>query len=177
MAAAVAKLERTAFTTSRILEFFSEKELTMQLGYERRWWPAVLVKELIDNSLDACETAEVSPRITVTVSPNSVIVEDNGPGLSEHIIERSLDYSVRVSDKHHYISPTRGQLGNALKCVWAAPFVADGEVGRIVIAAGDRVHLIQVSLDRIAQEPRIRHRVRHVRFVKLGQKSKFTGPR
>ncbi len=148
----------------------------MQLGYERRWWPTVLVKELIDNALDACETAEVSPKITVTVKPDSVIVEDNGPGLPEHVIERSLDYSVRVSDKHHYISPTRGQLGNALKCVWAAPFVADGEVGRIVIAAGDRVHVIRVSLNRIAQEPRIRHRVRHVRFVKTGTKVKIRWP-
>ncbi len=56
---AVARLERTAFTTSRMLEFFSEKELAMRLGYERRWWPTVLVKELIDNALDACETAGV----------------------------------------------------------------------------------------------------------------------
>ncbi len=30
---AVARLERTAFTTSRMLEFFSEKELPMQLDY------------------------------------------------------------------------------------------------------------------------------------------------
>ena len=42
---------------------------------------------------------------------------------AETTLERSLDYLVRVSDKAHYVSPSRGQLGNALKCVWAAPYV------------------------------------------------------
>src|SRR5205807_337463 len=72
---------------------------------------------------------------------------------------RSLDYNRRVSDKVHYVSPTRGQLGNALKCVWAAPFVAGGG-GRGVVEVEARGvhHRVEVSLDRIAQEPRIDHR-------------------
>src|SRR5690349_18117616 len=98
-----------------------------QLGYGRTLWPLVLTKELIDNSLDACETGNISPEISVTLEPDALTVSDNGPGIAPHIIERALDYHIRVSDKKHYVAPTRGQLGNALKCVWACAYVVDGE--------------------------------------------------
>ena len=150
-------LERTAFTTDRALEFFSEAELTTQIGYGRRLWPLVLAKELIDNALDECETVDEAPAITITLDSDALIVEDNGPGIPTGIIERSLDYHVRISDKKGYLSPTRGHLGNALKCVWAAPFVADGERGLVEVTAGGLLHRIEVSLDRIAQKPIISH--------------------
>ena len=118
-----ASLERTAFSTNRVLEFFSEKELQMQIGHSMQDWPVALLKELIDNSLDACETAVIEPQIQIGLESDSITICDNGPGLPAKILERSLDYLVHVSDKNHYISPTRGQLGNALKCVWAAPFI------------------------------------------------------
>jgi DNA topoisomerase VI subunit B len=121
------QLNRIAFTTDRTLEFFTESELRTQLGYGRELWPVVLVKELIDNGLDAGEATAVAPVITVTLEADAITVADNGPGISANIIEKSLDYYVRISDKKGYISPTRGQLGNALKCVWAAPFVVTGE--------------------------------------------------
>ena len=54
-------LQRTAFSTSRMMEFFTEKELRMQLGMDRWHWPVALTKELIDNALDACEVAGVAP--------------------------------------------------------------------------------------------------------------------
>jgi DNA topoisomerase VI subunit B len=154
-----AHLERTAFTTDRVLEFFTEAELTMQIGYGRRLWPLVLAKELIDNALDACETVDKAPAITLTLKRDALIIEDNGPGIPTGVIERSLDYQVRISDKKGYLSPTRGQLGNALKCVWAAPFVADGERGLVEVTAGGLLHRIEVSLDRIAQKPVISHAI------------------
>jgi DNA topoisomerase VI subunit B len=61
------QLTRTAFTTNRTLEFFSESELTTQLGYGPKLWPMVLIKELVDNALDACESTTVAPEITVTI--------------------------------------------------------------------------------------------------------------
>ncbi|MBD3343290.1 MAG: hypothetical protein GF353_29610, partial [Candidatus Lokiarchaeota archaeon] len=50
-------LNRTTFETSREMEFFTEKELRMQIGFSKEKWPVALVKELVDNSLDACESA------------------------------------------------------------------------------------------------------------------------
>jgi DNA topoisomerase VI subunit B len=124
-----AMLDRTTFQMSRLLEFFSEKELQLQIGFSPPEWPIALLKELIDNALDACETAGMLPAIEVTLAPDALSVQDNGPGLPVSTVERSLDYLVRVSDKAHYVSPSRGQLGNALKCMWAAPYVARGEQG------------------------------------------------
>ena len=40
-------LTRTAFSTSRTLEYFSERELVAQTGHTREWWPEMTVKEFI----------------------------------------------------------------------------------------------------------------------------------
>ena len=117
-------LERQSFSMSRELEYFTERELSMQLGEGKAGWPIMLVKELVDNALDACESKGIPPEIQVTVEPDAFTVSDNGPGLPVSVLRDSLNYQVRISDKAHYVSPSRGQLGNALKCVWAGPFVA-----------------------------------------------------
>jgi Histidine kinase-, DNA gyrase B-, and HSP90-like ATPase len=163
---AAPNLNRTAFITDRALEFFTEAELTTQLGYGRTLWPLVLVKELIDNALDACETGNTAPEIVVTLEPDALTVVDNGPGVPPEIVERSLDYHVRISDKKHYISPTRGQLGNALKCVWAVLFVVDGKHGLTEVSSCGLNHRIEVTLDRIAQKPVISHSTKP--SVKIG---------
>ncbi len=84
---------------------------------------------------------------------------DNGPGVPAETIRRSLDYSIRISDKAAYIAPTRGAMGNAFKVIWAAPFVATS-IGRAMAYAQDIVHRIDIRLDRIRQQPNIRHRQR-----------------
>lgn len=152
-----AVLTRQAFEQSRLLEFFSEKELQLQIGTSRQGWATALLKELVDNSLDACESASIAPVIEVSVEGNTIRVTDNGPGLSRDIIEKALDYSIRVSTNAAYVSPTRGQLGNALKCVWAAPFVINGEQGRVEVESVGIHHDIDVRLDHIRQEPVITH--------------------
>src|SRR5439155_13791838 len=95
------------------------------------------------------------PHIRTTIEDNAFSVQDNGPGLPVDTLQRSLEYDVRVSDKAYYVSPTRGQLGNALKCVWAAPFVVDGRHGCVEVASQDLLHRIEVSLDAIEQKPLI----------------------
>lgn len=163
-----ATLERTTFATSRLLEFFSEKELSMQIGFVRESWPHALAKELIDNALDAAEAAGVTPIIEVELAEDALTVRDNGPGIPAETVVRSLDYQVRVSDKNHYVAPTRGQLGNALKCVYAAAFLATEEEGHVEIEAQGLNHDIRVTLDRIAQEPAISYSVTETPDVRTG---------
>ncbi len=154
------ELNRTAFTTERALEFLSESELTTQIGYGRKLWPLVLVKELVDNSLDACESANIPAiEISVELESDSFTVTDNGLGIKPEIIEGALDYTVRVSDKKYYVSPTRGQLGNALKCVFAAPFVIDGDRGVVDIDTRGVRHHVEITLDRVGQKPLIAHNI------------------
>jgi DNA topoisomerase VI subunit B len=156
---ACATLERTTFRTSRLLDFASDKELVAQIGHAREAWPIVVLKELIDNAIDACEEAGIPPVVTVMVDACGIIVEDNGPGLPTDVIEDVLDFSVRVSSREAYVSPTRGAQGNALKTIVGMPFVLDGHRGRTVIEALGIRHTIELGVDRIRQQPTVDHRV------------------
>ncbi len=149
----MAELIRTAFETSRLMEFFTASELSMQMGQNEMLWPVVALKELIDNALDACENSGVAPKIGIEIEGNSMTVTDNAGGIPDAVIRSSLDYSVRVSDKSYYVSPTRGQLGNALKCIYAAPFVLSGQNGHVLIETRGVSYDITITLDRIAQKP------------------------
>jgi hypothetical protein len=162
------------FQTSRALEYFTERELGYQTGHSRHDWPQVILKELMDNALDACEDASVAPEIEVgsrceklrgaqlgqTYSLFSISVQDNGPGIEPGTIAKILNFLTRTSDKEAYVSPTRGAQGNALKTVFAIPYVlstANPPEGISEIESQAVHHTIKVKLDAVRQEPRIEH--------------------
>jgi len=150
-------LKRTTFRTSRLAEFCSEKELVSQTGHDVEDWPLVVLKELIDNALDACEEAGTASVIEVTVTDCSIVIADNGPGIPSETIEGMLDYTARVSSREAYVSPTRGAQGNALKTILAMAFAIDGESGETVIEAHRIAHCVTFSIDQIRREPKITH--------------------
>jgi DNA topoisomerase VI subunit B len=159
-----AQLQRATFRTSRLLDFFSEKELVAQTGHQAAEWPLVAVKELIDNALDACEEAGAAPRIRVAVNEHGITVTDNGPGIPPETVKSVLDYTVRASSREAYVSPTRGAQGNALKTLIGMPFALNPDIGAVldIDAKGTR-HVIRCAVDRIRQEPKIE---RHTEAVK-----------
>jgi DNA topoisomerase VI subunit B len=118
------KLTRVAFRVSRLMEFCTRRELQNQTGHGVREWPLVVLKELMDNTLDACEEAEVVPVISITVEPESVTIQDNGSGIKPGTVKSILDYTIRVSRREAYVSPTRGAQGNALKTILAMGYVS-----------------------------------------------------
>src|SRR5690606_2897258 len=129
-----ATLKRSTFTVSRAQEFFTARELHAQCGLPRLEWPMMIVKELADNGMDACEDAGILPELTIAIDDDVIEVHDNGPGLPRETLRRQLDFLTRTSTNSRYVSPTRGQQGNAIKTVLAAPFVADGEEGLVEVA-------------------------------------------
>jgi DNA topoisomerase VI subunit B len=162
------KLNRNTFSTSRLLDFCSEKELTAQTGHPPREWPLVVLKELVDNALDACEEADVAPVIVVTVDRRGITVSDNGPGVPPETVAGVLDYNKRVSSREAYVSPTRGAQGNALKCILAMPFVLASDRGRVDISARGILHEITFTVDEIRQIPVIEHKTQEARNGKNG---------
>src|SRR4051812_47306725 len=104
-----AKLHRTTFCTSRLLEYLGEDELTKQTGHARDEWHLVFVKELTDNALDACEAADIDPVICVAADATGISVQDNGPGLPEETLNGAMDFAVRVSNRAGYVAPDRGR--------------------------------------------------------------------
>jgi len=150
-------LERVTFKTSRLAEFCGEKELTAQTGHPKEEWPLVILKELVDNALDAAEEAEIAPEIHIEVSTErgEIVIADNGPGIPAETIEGVLDYASRVSSREAYVSPTRGAQGNALKTIVAMPFALDGARGTTVIEAHGLAHRIIFEMDPVRREPRV----------------------
>lgn len=144
------KLNRTTFKTSREMDFFSEKELVTQTGHEVSEWPLVIVKELIDNALDACEEHTITPVITVAADASSITISDNGPGIPESTLAAALDFTIRASSREGYVSPTRGAQGNALMTLFPMPRVVD-PAGRMIVEANGKRHVITVRADPISQ--------------------------
>jgi DNA topoisomerase VI subunit B len=132
-----AVLRRETFKTSRLLEFCSKKELIAQTGHDAEDWPLCILKELGDNALDNAEEAGLAPTIEIAVSTErgEITVADNGTGIPPETVADILDYTVRVSSREAYVSPTRGAQGNALKTILAMPFALDGKLGEVVIEA------------------------------------------
>jgi hypothetical protein len=145
------RLQRVTFRTSREMDFFSERELVTQTGHDRDEWPLVIVKELVDNALDACEEADVPPVVEVTADAGGITVRDNGPGLPEDTLKAALDFTIRVSSREAYVSPTRGAQGNALKTLFPMARVLDPEHGRLIVTAHGRRHEITCGADPISQ--------------------------
>jgi DNA topoisomerase VI subunit B len=94
------------------MDFFSEKELVTQTGHSVDEWPLVIAKELIDNSLDACEESDIAPVIEVAADATGITIRDNGPGLPEDTLQGALDFTVRASNREAYVSPCRGAQGH-----------------------------------------------------------------
>jgi DNA topoisomerase VI subunit B len=159
------KLTRVAFTVSRLMEFCTKKELQNQTGHSVQDWPLVVLKEIMDNALDACEEAEIAPVIKLTVGDGSITIQDNGGGIEADTIKSILDYSKRVSSREAYVSPTRGAQGNALKTILAMGYVLDREredinseaTGVTIIETRGVMHRIEFRVDHINNEPKITH--------------------
>jgi DNA topoisomerase VI subunit B len=154
------KIERVAFTVSRLVEYCNEKELVAQTGHESSEWPRVIVKELVDNGLDHCEEVGLAPVIKVTITngsgtkPTQVVVVDNGLGIPASTVTGIIDYTIRISSREAYISPTRGRQGNALKSILPMSYVIGGkERGETWIEARGIKHRLVFSVNAIKQEP------------------------
>ena len=158
------KLTRVAFKVSRLMEFCSERELQNQTGHSVYDWPLVVGKELMDNALDAAEEAEVAPEITIIVDSGTITIQDNAGGIDTDTIGSILDYSIRVSSREAYVSPTRGAQGNALKTIFAMGFVLNRKIDSDADAAGITIiesrgitHQIAFCVDHINNQPKIIH--------------------
>jgi DNA topoisomerase VI subunit B len=158
------KLIRVPFAVSRLAEFCNRKELINQTGHDVWEWPLVVLKELVDNALDECEEAGIAPSIQIDVVGNRITITDNGRGIPAGTIKQVLDYSVRVSSREAYASPTRGAQGNALKTILPMGYVLDGRgeeaASETVVEANGVAHYIKFSVDHIKQEPKINYTTR-----------------
>lgn len=104
-----------------VAEFFEKNKHILGFGNSTRAL-VTSVKEAVDNSLDACEEANILPEIKVEIKNGeddgeiTLIIEDNGPGIIKnqikHIFGRLL-----YGSRFHEIRQSRGQQGIGISAV------------------------------------------------------------
>ena len=143
-------VKRTVFATPRAGEFLELRALQAQTGQPAEAFGHVVVKELLDNALDAAETAGRAPIVDIGTRTDDevtfVTVSDNGAGITPATVADLCDFTMLVSDKARYRGPARGAQGNALKTLLGIPFALDVTEPVIIESAGVR-HELQVTVD------------------------------
>ena len=126
------KLARKTFAVSRLSEFVTKAELIKQIGHGVTDWVEVVAKEAIDNAIDEAEEAGLTPKVEVAVNTASrtITVTDHGRGIPPVTLKALCDLSMKVSSRSAYVSPTRGQQGNALQTIFAMPCALDRKRAR-----------------------------------------------
>ena len=137
-------LERIVAKTKLGTGYFHADELGRRTGQPPDMFAAVVLKELLDNALDACESVAAAPKIFVETYQRAdggsltISVSDNAGGIPPETVAGILDFNVSISDKSVYRSPTRGQMGNAWKTIIGIPYALGGKKP-ITITGRERV--------------------------------------
>jgi DNA topoisomerase-6 subunit B len=120
------------------------------------------IKEAVDNSLDACEEAELLPELRVEIHPIAenrfrVVVEDNGPGIVRAQVPRIFG-KLLYGSKFHRLRQSRGQQGIGISAAGmygqlttGKPIVIESRIGKTKPA-----HRFELVIDTLKNEPVIK---------------------
>ncbi len=141
-----------------VAEFF-EKNRHL-LGYENTTKSLLtIVKEAIDNSLDATNEGGILPDIKVVVKEIGVdrfriVVEDNGPG----IVEEKLAFAfgkLLYGSKFHRLRQSRGTQGIGISGAILYSQLTTGKPVKITSSTGKSIHTIELLIDVVKNTPNI----------------------
>ena|SRR3989339_732202 len=143
-----------------VAEFFSRNRHLLGFDSKRK---ALLttIKEAVDNSLDACEEAEILPEIHVEVIDMGsdrfrVIVEDNGPGIVKKQIP-NIFARLLYGSKFFKLAQSRGQQGIGISASVLYAQLTTGKPARIIskISPNDPAHYYELKIDTQKNQPLI----------------------
>ena len=147
-----------------VSEFF-EKNRHL-LGYDNLTRALLtVVKELVDNSLDAAEESRVLPRVWIEIKPNGsdkfrVMVKDNGPGMVDKQIPLALG-KLLYGSKFFRLRQSRGQQGVGGSGAILYSQLTTGKATNIISSTGDgKTSYYELMIDVKKNEPEIiSHRI------------------
>ena len=91
-------------TKNRSMEYVTVDGLTKMTGVQLEKFDLYILKELCDNSLDACEAHGIKPKLEIQVEVKGkflyLAVTDNGPGFPEKMIGEITDFSRFAGTKY-----------------------------------------------------------------------------
>ncbi len=119
------------------------------------------VKEAVDNSLDACEEAELLPEISVTIEKGEddhffITVLDNGPGISKEQVGPVFG-KLLYGSRFHSIRQSRGQQGIGVSACVLYAQLSTGLPAEIITKVGETMpaYSCKVRIDTQKNEPQI----------------------
>ncbi len=144
-----------------IAEFFEKNKHL--LGYENLQKSLLtVVREGVDNSLDACEEARILPDIYVELQKGTagdnkfkVIIEDNGPGIVKANIPKIFG-KLLYGSKFHRLRQSRGQQGIGISAAVLYGQLTTGKSAKIYSRINDgKTHIYELHVDIQTNEPQI----------------------
>ncbi|MGP6220541.1 DNA topoisomerase VI subunit B [Caldiplasma sukawensis] len=123
------------YRQTSISEFF-EKNRHM-LGFDSPQKSLfMIVKEAVDNSLDACEESGILPDISVNIEKirddvYEITVQDNGPGIERKEVPKVFG-SLLYGSRFHVIRQSRGQQGIGITAAVLYGQITTGEPSEII---------------------------------------------
>jgi DNA topoisomerase-6 subunit B len=132
------------------------------LGFDnKRKALLTVVKEAVDNSLDACEEAGILPEISVELIDLGndrfrVIVEDNGPGIPKKQIPLVFA-KLLYGSKFHKLAQSRGQQGIGISAAVMYSQLTTGKPSKITSRIGgkDEAHYYELHINIATNSPDI----------------------
>ena len=147
-----------------VSEFFERNRHL--LGYDNPTKALLtVVKEIVDNSLDACEEARILPKIYVEIKQKTpdvfkVVGKDNGPG----IIDKQIPFTMAkllYGSKFFKLYQSRGQQGLGIKGCVLYSQLTTGKPTTVISSTGDgKTSYYELMIDVKRNEPNIiSHRI------------------
>ena len=119
------------------------------------------VKEAVDNSLDACEEANIIPDIYIEIDKIGkdeyrIIAEDNGPGIVKRQIPKVFG-QLLYGSRFHTLRQSRGQQGIGISGVVMYSQLTTGRPAKILskIGPNEPAHLYNLIIDTKRNRPEI----------------------
>lgn len=104
------------YKTPVLVDYFTEDGLIKQIGLTKDYWNNVVMKEIIDNALDAIEPLS-NKEVHIIQSDMSLGIYDSGEGISCETVKSIYDFRYYISKNRHFITASRGKQGNGLKTI------------------------------------------------------------
>lgn len=130
-------------------------------------WDLYILKELVDNALDADEAAGITPRVSVEMRYDGLgltVIVRNQAQFPMDVVGDIFNLEKRASVKDLYNLPTRGAQGNALKTLLGIPYALQYhwftnyslEMRPLIIASGASVVDLWLDVNEFAQNVSLR---------------------
>jgi DNA topoisomerase VI subunit B len=143
-----------------IAEFFAKNRHLLGFDNKKKGL-LTTVKEAVDNSLDACEEANIMPEISIELIDMGndrirVVIEDNGPGIVKKQIPNIFG-KLLYGSKFHRLKQSRGQQGIGISAAVLYGQLTTGRSAKIIsrIGEGYPAMYYELKIDTQTNNPQI----------------------